>query len=618
MFDNLDDSRFDGVAATYGPATEAPQRFRLLANADPAVSAQALYWIEADYFHQGLYCDATPLAVPYLLEVAQLELPVQAAVVRLLGEMLRGGADASNDLAAYAPAELDHVAVPATRAAVEAGAAVLAHLLLAPDPLVRCAAMWTNAGLGPSARAPIMERLHLEPDARVRMCGWIALSTLGELPAPALAPTDVTEADVLHVLGASSPIDDAAADAFVRLLSAPQLTWLPFAEGNANTIALYHLHRLGRAEPRRVSILKRAIESGRSSDEIDAQFRTAVFPNGVPHSARELNEMQRWAFAQVWVGEARGIELYYGDLAGQLEFVTGDGPLDDVVAVGARTCTVAEHLLAQLDDVGTVLAQLVRALPEPRVFDLAIALTRGDLGDPNPLLDAVVRACGNTVTLERTLRYLAAPDSPMLLQHAHLLLSPYFTRGLPSPESLDSLALVFLREETATLSDWLRTFSPQRRAKLVAPLHRVELWPLCDADALGTEVLDLFLARPVGKHAPPLYEVSSSILRARIPSIPDPDQRAQLGLVLDERAARTSLSLSARKIFTMTLEVMLPNGTRLARLDVDQARTSADLDPIRAVLRDSPFAVFTIYPKDVPAWIADALLTELGARATLA
>lgn len=65
----------------------------------------------------------------------------------------------------------------------------------------------------------------------------------------------------------------------------------------------------------------------------------------------------------------------------------------------------------------------------------------------------------------------------------------------------------------------------------------------------------------------------------------------------------------------MTLEVMLRNGTRLTSLDVDETRTSADLDPIRAVLRDSPSALFTIYPSDVPAWIVDTLRVELGGRA---
>lgn len=46
MFETRDDRRFGGVVATYGPATDAP--LRALADADPEIAQQALYWIEAE------------------------------------------------------------------------------------------------------------------------------------------------------------------------------------------------------------------------------------------------------------------------------------------------------------------------------------------------------------------------------------------------------------------------------------------------------------------------------------------------------------------------------------------------------------------------------------------
>jgi len=61
---------------------------------------------------------------------------------------------------------------------------------------------------------------------------------------------------------------------------------------------------------------------------------------------------------------------------------------------------------------------------------------------------------------------------------------------------------------------------------------------------------------------------------------------------------------------------MLPHGMRLALLDVDQTRTSDDLEPIRQVLRDHPNPALTVYTRDVPTWISDTLRDELGDRVT--
>ena len=144
-----------------------------------------------------------------------------------------------------------------------------------------------------------------------------------------------------------------------------------------------------------------------------------------------------------------------------------------------------------------------------------------------------------------------------------------------------------------------------------------EFWSLCEREALGEAVLDLFIAEPLREGEYVLEAIPTSVLRTRVPNVADPNLRAQLERVLEERATRTAVSLSARRIHTMTMEVMLPQGTRLALLDVDETRTSADLDPIRQVLRDHPVAALTIYTKDVPAWIAETLRDELGDRVTV-
>ncbi len=572
--------------------------------------------------------------MPYLLEVVQHAVPTQVAVTRLLGEMLRGGADAPNDLAVYTSRAPSSANEAATRRAVEAGAPVLAALLDAPDALVRCAAIWTNAALGPVVRPVLADRLRVEPDVRARICGWIALSTLEaplsvEQASSSLATgnaviDEVAEADVLAVLGAAQPLDDVIESAFVRLLGAPEVSWLAFAEGRVHELAIHHLRRIGRDEPRLVPILECALASERGEDahpfgHIAALLSWAVFPAGVPRLAAELNDAQRWALRNVWVGEARGVRLAYGNLEGQRAFVDGGGPIDEVVTFAGRTCSVAEWVVGNVAEAEPLLAECARQLPGARVFELPTAITRGDLGYEPALVDALVRTCGSSVTLERTLAYLAAPD-PSLTEHdAALLLSPYLLHGLPSPEALDPLALVWLRSGKAKLCAWLRAFSPRRRVQLVATLGGsfAEFWSLCDRDALGKAVLDLFIGEPlrVGEYA--LEAVPTSVLRSRVPNIADPNFRAQLDRVFEARATRTQVSLSARRIHTMTMEVMLPHGMRLALLDVDETRTSDDLEPIRQVLRDHPNAALTVYTRDAPTWISDTLRDELGDRVTL-
>lgn len=639
MFEPLDDSCFDDVPSAYGSAEGAPERLRALADEDPHVAYEALYWIQADYFHQDLFDEATPLVVPYLLEVVQAPLPVQSDVLELLGRMLRGGTYAADDLAPYVPRadarhrdELGSSVAPdthetRTRQAIEAGEPVLAALLDAPDPEVRGMAMWTYAAFGPPARARIEARLAIEPDARVRICARLALSTLGATPIPIDREDDadgIAEADVVAVLEASVPIDEATERAFLRLLDAPELPWLRFKRRRADAIALHHLRRLGPAEPRLVPLLERVLEAADDPfGEIAQLAREVLFPAGVPRHARELSEAQRWAFRRVWVGEARGVKLDFGDLAGQRAFVDGDGPLDDVVTFRGHTGTVAEQLLAHPDEAEALLASHIRDLPEARVFELATSITRGDLGY-RAFWDAAIRTCAGSVTLERTLAYLealprrASEATSLTEADAQLLLAPYLEPPRPPPEALDPIAIRWMNIGRPALRDWVRTFPPPRRAALVAKLggEMIALSSICDRRLLGEEVLARFVASPRGETAE-LAQVPSSLLRARAPSLSDADKRAHIEEVLAEREARTKLALSARKIHVMELELMMPNGTRLAQLELDRLRAAADLEPILEVLRESPHAVLTVYAS-VPAWIVDAVGDELGDRVELA
>ena len=142
-------------------------------------------------------------------------------------------------------------------------------------------------------------------------------------------------------------------------------------------------------------------------------------------------------------------------------------------------------------------------------------------------------------------------------------------------------------------------------------------WPLCDATALGAAVLDRFAATPPRADASALLAVPSAILRERCPSIADASKREKIEHELNARIARTDISLSARRIHAMTLEVMLPQGTRLAQLLVDDAHTGDDLEAIRQVVRDHPNAQVTLYTATLPEWIWETLRAELGDRVVL-
>lgn len=630
MFETLDDAGFDTVAATYGSAKSVPDRLRALADEDARVAFEALYWIQADCFHQDLFDEVTPLLVPYLLEVARKPLPVQADVVELLGRMLRGGTYFADDFVPYLaredPRHRDAQGSDVTpdehelrtRRAIEAGEALLTALLDDADPEVRCKAIWTCAAFGPSARTPIEVRLAIEPEVHVRVHARLGLSTLtptrsSTTIAPVASGTDadsLLEADLVALLEAATPIDEATERAFVRLLTSPPLEWLRFASGEVNRIAVHHLRRLGSEEPRLLSIFQHAAAPA-ASEDLTKLACELLFPRGVPSRAQELNDSQRWALLHLQVGHARGVKLDYGNLPGQRAFVRGDGPLDDVVTFRERTGTIAELLLAHPDEAEALLTEHVRALPEDRIFELATALTRGDLGYQT-FWDVAVRVCARSVTLERTLVYLESrrtsdPRKHLTEGEADLLLAPYQPRLRPSPEVLDPIVLRRLYfSDKSTMREWLQTFSPERRAALVGQLETnvVDFAALCDRQLLGEAVFARFLSSP--SHTVDLKHVPSPLLHARAPSIADEAKR-QLALEeLQERNERNELWLGARKLRVMELELMLPNGERLVRRELDRLRENTDLAPFLDAVRESPHATLTI-DASVPTWIATAL-----------
>jgi hypothetical protein len=65
----LDDVDWANVKHAYGPATDVPSVIRALMSPDPEKREQALHRLYSNIFHQGTRYQATPYAVPFLLEM---------------------------------------------------------------------------------------------------------------------------------------------------------------------------------------------------------------------------------------------------------------------------------------------------------------------------------------------------------------------------------------------------------------------------------------------------------------------------------------------------------------------------------------------------------------------
>jgi hypothetical protein len=626
MFETLDDAVFIGTPSTYGPADDAPRLLRELADDDPVVAARALYWIEASYFHQDQYCPATARIVPYLLELLSHDLSNAPELMSLLGRMLRGYHDDGlhgGPLRSIDDFEGDEAD---TLRAVHRGRAVLEASLQSPSIELRSATIWTLSALRPPPIELLALRLEVERDPRVRVMLRVALGGLGaSVPAP---PDDATELerDAARIVGAVTLDDDTYAS-YIRFLYARSCTWLHFSAGEPWWWALERLS--GVDDPRVVPLLLEAAQHRPAEGvalwpgddrEPDANFEERVrwllnerlFPTGVPRRAQDLNDTQRRVMCDVWIGEMRGVRVTHGDLEAQRAFVRGDGPLDDSLELGGISRTVAEHLLESPDRLEDVLAAHRVARGAQRSFELALALVRSDLNYGEAQCARVARTCTDVVTPERTLAYLAAPESSSF-GDTILLLEPYLQRGEPAPEVLAPYTVRRLTWDSCKpeARAWFRTFPAAQRARLAAQIRLARYWSLCDRAELGRAIMDqVEIAWLDGA----LEIVPQAILEAAAQD-PDEARRACVERQLQHRRETMEMDLSARTLFARELELRSPNGV-VAQLMVETLHTPADLAPLFDVLHERAHARLAIYPS-VPDWITQTLRAELGERVHL-
>ena len=68
MFDGLDDIDWASLKHAYGSAADVPAMIRQLASEDRGDALHAAY---GNIFHQGTRYQATPVAIPFLIEIAE-------------------------------------------------------------------------------------------------------------------------------------------------------------------------------------------------------------------------------------------------------------------------------------------------------------------------------------------------------------------------------------------------------------------------------------------------------------------------------------------------------------------------------------------------------------------
>ncbi|UJR86065.1 hypothetical protein [Sandaracinus amylolyticus] len=555
MLETLEDSVFATLEDAYGPAVDVPDRLRALAHGTYDEARHALGDLVAGIFHQGSYYQAAAPAIPFLIEIADGDVPIRAALLHVLADMsapLPEPEAFDPYLFHSTPGAPEYPEAIATIDAIRKGIAVYERALEAARPEVRRAAARLVACVrGEGARVPIEAAIARETDTLTQVALAFAARDVGaSLPEPE-GPGLL--ADVVSMLR-DGPLDDARAAALERLLlSAP----LDIDESPLNGLIRAATRALERCatDPRAFEVLERALEArlargeqirehtGPTTERVcdegtrprfdpralvaDAPLR--LLAGAMAHVAfgerghrppllrrEELDARMRRVLAlssdhriplplpaAPWFGP--------GEMA---RFLRGAGALDHEVEIDGVRAPAYEllHAIAQAPGepstaarVDAIIAALVQDVD---AFELALDVLERPYALPahghlaqhlERAIEAhvVPRLAGQRARFDAYARTLAARESidPAAARFA-------LTRGEAVAPELERVARSAIASIAGTAEAdalaWLRAFPEPRRAALVATmgnawlLHKLE--PACDPDALSRALLDRFLA----------------------------------------------------------------------------------------------------------------------------
>lgn len=618
---------------------------RAMASYDLVAAATGLRRFEEDPYYSAELSNITAPDVPFLLALLKPDLPICRPLTLLLGSLVGLNVRADGETEWQRFDDLDsrrhqpsQIAV-ATAAAIRDGHVAFNALLDAPDATLRCAAAWALYQMAPIDTAALAHRLTIETDEEVRIALIIAL-VANDVRLPSEGEVEgSTAANIRRIVTAQAPIDASVAAAFARLLVAPpRPTWL-FANGMHAQFAASRLLQLGPREPARFELLRQAyatLSSCAPTEDTQAPINViekalgwVAFPDDTA-SQCTLDRTTLTAAQRFVLNEFVVDSFSRCGLEAQQAFVRGDAALDSEVVVADRRQSIAAHVLhartvgASLEELFEVLS---RSVAPQRLFELSLELLAGHLG-PGVLLaarDPIARWFAATVTEPRVADYVTRLCNELQREpdefESIFLFHPYLTELRPSPREFDSIALHVLAAPLPEVPAWLLTFPSARRAELVAQLHAtvaVDLWQFCEQPELASCLIDRYLNDACTDDeamAAQLAPVPTATLRERCGAVVGLRKQA-LDELLTNRLQRTSLTLSARKIWTMRLELRLPNGSYLLTLNLERWDETGALDLLVSMIEQSPQCVVTVY-SSVPETVVAALRLRLNNRISI-
>ncbi len=170
MLEDLSTIEWVRLHHAYGPADDVPDQLRVLASTDSDARKEALEELESNIWHQNTIYEATPYALPFLIELVKNQVPDSHSLLALIAEIVRGGFYLDVDVEDERNGTPEHLAklrqelqfVQLARQAVIRHARPLLDLMESEDRFTRELSIFillTSAGIGSEAAHEVLESI---------------------------------------------------------------------------------------------------------------------------------------------------------------------------------------------------------------------------------------------------------------------------------------------------------------------------------------------------------------------------------------------------------------------------------------------------------------------------